>query len=476
MRIWIKPLSLHNLMDDQPCFQSFHAGHLDHHHNLEVDAILWSMLIVLILIAMTAFFVATEFAIVKLRPSRVNQLVAEGVPQAKAVQKVTTHVNEYLSACQLGITIASLGIGWLGEPAFVRLFAPLFELLELPYAIQHLLSFIFGFTVVTYISVVVGELLPKTIALFYAEPLALRFAMPIIWFYRILFPFIWLLNNSANSLARLLGFHPEQANEQAHSEDEILLILSNSLASGEITKTEYGYVNRIFSFDELSAKEIMVPRTAMVVLYADRSLQDVWRTIRREQYTRFPVARDNKDHIIGIINTKQLFLEADHQMDYPWERVIRPVLMMPETAPIKAVLRRMQQEHSHMAILLDEYGGTAGLITIEDILEEIVGEIRDEFDEDEVREIAKLTERRYLMDGVTPLVHVTQLVHVDFDDDEADTIGGWLINRNSELRVGQKLNYGPLTFIVKRKEKHRIKLVEMLVSESHPISVSPHHA
>lgn len=435
---------------------------------LEVGAILWKLLFVLFLIAMTAFFVATEFAIVKLRPSRVNQLVDEGVPHALAVKKVTTHMNEYLSACQLGITIASLGLGWLGEPTFVQLFAPLLTLVGLSGAVMHLLSFIIGFSVITYISVVVGELLPKTVALVHAEAMALRFAVPIIWFYRILFPFIWLLNESANALARLLGFHPERIHDQAHTEEEIRLILSNSLASGEITNTEYGYVNRIFSFDELSAKEIMVPRTAMVCLYADRSLQDIWRTVRREQYTRFPVARDNKDQIIGMINTKQLFLEADHQLDYPWERVIRPVLMLPETAPIKTVLRRMQREHLHMAVLLDEYGGTAGLITIEDILEEIVGEIRDEFDEDEVREITKLTEGRYLMDGITPLVHVTQLVQVAFNDDEADTIGGWLIHRNSELRVGQKLTYGPLTFIVKRKERHRIKLVEMLVNASQP--------
>ncbi|MCG7410141.1 hemolysin family protein [Paenibacillus sp. ACRRX] len=422
---------------------------------------LWNILLVFSLIALTSFFVATEFSIVKMRSSRVDQLVLEGVPNAIEVQRIVTQMNSYLSACQLGITIASLGLGWLGEPTFVRLLQPLFDSLAIPTPVSRVISFAAGFTLVTYISVVLGELAPKTIALYEAEILVLKFAKPIIWFYRVMYPFIWVLNSSANAIVRLFGYKSTNEHEAAHSEEEIRIILSESLERGTITKTEFGYVNRIFNFDDLSAKEIMIPRTDMVCLYKNKSMQENVRVIKREQYTRFPVADENKDHIIGLVNTKQLFLEADHDLNYPFHRLIRPIISLPESIPIKIVLRRMQQEHIHMAILLDEYGGTAGLITIEDILEEIVGEIRDEFDDEEVREIATLHEGHYLIEGRTPLSHVNHTTGLHLESEDADTIGGWLYSRNPELRSGQSYVYEGMQFTVKRKDRHRIKMVEL---------------
>nr|WP_036698706.1 hemolysin family protein [Paenibacillus taiwanensis] len=426
---------------------------------------LWNILLVFLLIALTAFFVATEFSIVKMRSSRVDQLVLEGVPHALEVQKIVTQMNSYLSACQLGITIAALGLGWLGEPTFVRLLQPLLDSIGIPGPVSRVISFAAGFTLVTYISVVLGELAPKTIALYEAEMLVLKFAKPIIWFYRVMYPFIWVLNSSANVIVRLVGYKSTTDHEAAHSEEEIRIILSQSLERGTITKTEFGYVNRIFNFDDLSAKEIMIPRTDMVCLYKNKSMQENVRVIKREQYTRFPVADRNKDHIIGLVNTKQLFLEADHDLDYPFQRLIRPIISLPESIPIKSVLRRMQQEHIHMAILLDEYGGTAGLITIEDILEEIVGEIRDEFDDEEVREIATLHEGHYLIEGRTPLSHVNHMVGLHLESEDADTIGGWLYSRNPELRVGQSYTYEGMQFTVKQKDRHRIKVIELKLTE-----------
>ena len=246
-----------------------------------------NLIMVAILILLTAFFVATEFAIVRLRSSRVDQMVFEGKKNAVAVQKVTGNLDEYLSACQLGITITALGLGWLGEPTVEKLLHPLFGILHLSGNWTRILSFLISFILVTYLHVVLGELAPKTIAIQKAEQISLLTAKPIIYFYKILYPFIWLLNGSANLLIKLFGLKPVSEHEEAHSEEEIRIILSESYESGKINKTEFGYVNRIFTFDELLAKEIMVPRTDMVCLFTNHSLKENMDTIRQEQYTRF---------------------------------------------------------------------------------------------------------------------------------------------------------------------------------------------
>lgn len=422
-----------------------------------------NLFLFVLLIGLTAFFVATEFAIIRIRPSRVDQLVLEGRKNALAVQRVTSNLDGYLSACQLGITITALGLGWLGEPTVEKLLLPLFHNWNVGSELSHILSFFIAFLSVTYLHVVVGELAPKTLAIQKAEMVTFLVAQPIIWFYRIMYPFIWVLNGSANKLIKLFGLRPAKEHEEAHTEEEIQIILNDSLQSGKINNTEYGYVSRIFAFDEMLAKEIMVPRTDMVCLYTNHSLQQNMEVIRREQYTRFPVATESKDNIVGTINTKQLFLELQDNEHVDFKKLVLPVMSVPEVMPVKTLLKRMQLERVHIAILVDEYGGTSGLITIEDILEEIVGEIRDEFDADERKEIEKLDENCFLLDGKVLLSELSDMTGLDFDNEEVDTIGGWLYSQIQEPSAGKKLVRDHATFIIREAAKHRIKKIEMIL-------------
>lgn len=416
-----------------------------------------------VLIVLTAFFVATEFAIIRLRASRVDQLVLEGKKNALSVQRVTSNLDAYLSACQLGITITALGLGWLGEPTVERIIHPLFEKLGVNSDLNHIISFVIAFVAVTFLHVVMGELAPKTWAIQKAEFISFAVAKPIIYFHKIMYPFIWVLNGSATSLIRMFGLKAVKDHEEAHSEEEIQIILNDSYQSGKINNTEYGYVSRIFAFDEMLAKEIMVPRTDMICLYTNNSLIDNMDIIRKEQYTRFPVATGSKDNIVGMINTKQLFLEFQENKEFNFQKLVHPVLAVSEVLPVKTLLKRMQQERVHIAILMDEYGGTSGMITIEDILEEIVGEIRDEFDEDERKEIEKLADNCYLLDGKVSLDHITELTGVNLEQDDVDTVGGWLFTEFQDPKPGKELQYENLRFIIREIGKHRIKKVELII-------------
>lgn len=413
-----------------------------------------------LLLLFTAFFVATEFAIIRMRASRVQQMVDEGLKNAVAVQKVTSHLDGYLSACQLGITITALGLGWLGEPTVEQLLHPVFGWLGIEGNAGSIISFLIAFVVVTYLHVVLGELAPKTVAIIKAEQISQLTAPAIIIFYKAMFPFIWLLNGSANKLVRLLGFQPASEHE-AHSEEEIRFILNESYESGKINKSEFGFVNRIFEFDERLAREIMVPRTDMVCLYVDYPREENIAIIRREQYTRFPLAKGDKDTIIGIINTKHLFLQDYDDREVDLRKIVQPALSVPDVMPISQLLRMMQLERVHLAILLDEYGGTSGLLTIEDIIEEIVGEIRDEFDADEEQEIVRLEQEHYLVDGKALISEVNEATGLSLGSDEADTIGGWLYQKQPRLPEGESWSYGNATFVIKERDDHRIRKIEV---------------
>ncbi|WP_261303628.1 hemolysin family protein [Paenibacillus andongensis] len=421
-----------------------------------------NLLLIVILILLTALFVATEFAVIRIRPSRVDQMVLEGKKNAFAVQTVTSNLDGYLSACQLGITITALGLGWLGEPTVEQLLGPLFESIGIGETLTHILSFSIAFISITYIHVVLGELAPKTLAIQKAEAISILTAPLIIYFYKIMYPFIWILNGSATQLVKIFGVKPASEHEEAHSEEEIRIILSDSYLSGKINKSEYGYVNRIFSFDDLLAREIMVPRTDMICLYADKSLEENMSIITKEQYTRFPVAKESKDHIIGFVNTKQFFLSYLNNPDFNFKGLLQPIMTIPEGMPVKSLLKKMQRENVHMALLLDEYGGTSGLITIEDILEEIVGEIRDEFDKDELKEIETIAEGHYLVDGITSLNEMNYVLGTDIQDENVDSIGGWLYSKQPELRIDEEWQYNSLTFIVRERDKNRIRKIEII--------------
>lgn len=386
---------------------------------------------------MTAFFVATEFAIVKIRPTQIDYLIESGNKRAVHAKKILNNLDGYLSACQLGITVTALGLGWLGEPTIMRLLSPLFDEFNLNATITSVLSFAIAFIIITFLHVVIGELAPKTIAIQKAEEITLLLAKPLIWFYKLMYPFIWLLNGSARQVIRLFGFKPIDDHEVAHTEEELRLILSESYKSGEINQAEMTYVNNIFEFDERVAKEIMVPRTEIICFYKENSFDKNIEIVYEGQFTRYPVADNDKDSIIGLINIKDIVTgRFDKNKPITVDKYIRPIIHVSEVTPIKQLLLKMQKERIHMAIVNDEYGGTAGLVTVEDILEEIVGEIRDEFDVNESPLVEKQDNNSMVVSGKLQLEEVNELLGIDLDEEAIDTIGGWIFAKNLDATVG----------------------------------------
>lgn len=419
---------------------------------------------VAILIAFTGFFVAAEFAIVKIRSSRIDQLVAEGKRGALAAKKVTTNLDEYLSACQLGITVTAMGLGWLGEPTIEKLLHPLFEKWNLNPSISSVLTFGLAFMIMTYLHVVVGELAPKTMAIQKAERVTLLLAGPLMMFYKVMYPFIWVLNGSARVVTGLFGLKPASEHEVAHTEEELRLILSDSYESGEINQAEYKYVNNIFEFDNRIAKEIMVPRTEIVGFYLEDSVEEHMKVIQNERYTRYPIFGEDKDDIIGMVNVKDFFIRymTEDQKDLSSIRsYMRPIIEVMETTPIHDLLLQMQKKRIPMAVLYDEYGGTAGIVTLEDILEEIVGEIRDEYDEDEAPPIQHVNEQHIIVDGKVLISEVKDLFGLHIEEDDVDTIGGWIMMQNHEIEEGQHVEAEGYEFKVLEKDAYQIKRVEI---------------
>ncbi|PWA13246.1 hypothetical protein DCC39_02025 [Pueribacillus theae] len=427
-----------------------------------------NLVMVAILIALTGFFVASEFAIVKVRSTRIDQLVLEGNKHAIAARKVLSNLDEYLSACQLGITITALGLGWLGESTVKGLLQPLFDYFRLSESVSSLLSFVLAFSIVTFLHVVVGELAPKTFAIQKAESLTLLFANPLIFFYRIMYPFIKVLNGSARFITSLFGMKRVSEHENAHSEEELRLILNESFQHGQINQTEFKYVNNIFEFDNRTAREIMIPRTEIVAFDKNQTVQEFIDAATNEVYTRYPVIDGDKDNIIGMVNIKDVLLHfaKGNDLENTIEKYTRPIIQVFESIAIHDLLIRMQKERVHMAILMDEYGGTEGLVTIEDILEEIVGDIRDEFDEDEIPEIHRIDENRTVLDGKVLIEEVNHLFGLQINNNDVDTLGGWVLNELQEVKEGDELTVGQYKFKVLEVENFHIKSIEATKSST----------
>ncbi len=430
---------------------------------------------VAVLIGLTGFFVATEFAIVKVRSSKIDQLVAEGKKGAVSAKKVITHLDEYLSACQLGITVTAMGLGVLGEPTVERLLSPIFMKFDLNESITHLLSFGIAFIVMTYLHVVVGELAPKTFSIQKAEAVTLLFSAPIIWFYKIMYPFIWILNGSARILVGMFGLKPASEHELAHSEEELRLLLAESYKSGAINQSELKYVNNIFEFDERLAKEIMIPRTEMITISEHDTIGAFLEMAALEQYTRYPVTTDgDKDQIVGMVNIKEILSDVafdDTLRDQLISHYVKPVIQVIESYSINKLLRKMQKERIHIAILLDEYGGTAGLVTVEDILEEIVGEIHDEFDSDEVLDRQKIGERHYIFNGKVLVRDINTLMGTNIETDEVYTIGGWILSQKINVKLNEVLVYNDFEFTVRKLDGRNIRIIEV-ANKQHSLSLA----
>ncbi|TDL35567.1 HlyC/CorC family transporter [Macrococcoides bohemicum] len=426
-----------------------------------------NLIIFTILIILTAFFVATEFAIVKVRHSRLNQLVNEGKPGALSASKVVNHLDEYLSACQLGITITALGIGMVGEKTFEFILHPMFEMIGIPTDLIHIFTLVAAFIIATFLHVVVGELAPKTIAIQKAEAVTLAFSKPIMFFYRILYPFIWLLNGSARLLLKVIGIKPVGEHELTHTEEELRMLLADSYQSGEININELKVINNAFEFDDKVAREVMTPRNEIIAIDINDNIIDVIEMIQHERYTRYPVYEIDKDNIVGYVHIKDFIdltlqdikiIQEKQLTDY-----IHPVMREIETVALTKLLHKMKANRVHLAILMDEYGGTSGLVTIEDIIEELVGEIRDEFDADEKEKIIRMDDNHYKMHSSVLISDAEKLLGVQFDVDNVDTIGGWMLSFISENK--DEIYHDNYLFKIIKRDGNHIEEIEVFKSD-----------
>ena len=418
-----------------------------------------NIIIVFLLVFMNGFFVATEFAMVKVRKSRIETLALEGDRNAKNTLKVVKDLNSYLSACQLGITLASLGLGWVGEPAISKMLMPLLNMFNLSEGAIHSISFVLGFTIITGLHIVLGELTPKSLAIISAEKIAMYTALPLIMFYNVTYPIMWSFNHSTNLILKIFGISQADEHETAHTDEEIKLLVEDSYKHGLIDKTELTFVDNIFNFSETTAKEIMMPRTDMACIFIEDSFDEIIAYALEEQLTRYPVCRDSKDNVIGFIHIKDLYKQKIDGNNQNIEGIIREIKFVPESTSISELLKAFKIEKTQMSIIIDEYGGTSGLVTIEDILEEIVGELQDEFDDDG-KEINNTEEGNYIVDGKVIIGDINELLDIEIDAENIDTIGGWIYSQlDSYPQINEKINYENYEFMILKCDRKRISTV-----------------
>ena len=380
---------------------------------------------------MNGLFVAAEFAFVKIRAKQVDRLEREGKAAAGMVRTATGKLDAYLAVCQLGITISSLGLGWLGEPAVATVIEPLFGLFGLPEGLLHPVALAIAFGIITFLHVVFGELVPKTIAIQDAEGTSLFVAPFMRFFYFLLLPGILLFNGTANLFTRLLGYPPASEGDDAHTEDEIRTLVRQSAGQGMLGQDEEEMVGAVFELNDKVAREIMVPRPDTVSLPADMDLRKLLSVAAAGNYTRYPVYEaGSPDRIVGAVHVKDVLraIESEGGLDTSLTArdLAREVLVVPENRPIDEILEDFQNQELQMAIVIDEWGSFEGLFTLEDIIEEIVGEIRDEFDEEEPA-VRKLSDGSYSIDGRIPIGVVNEALGSEFESEDFDTIGGLVL-------------------------------------------------
>lgn len=415
------------------------------------------------LVLLNGFFVASEFALVKVRSTRIAQLTEEGNFRALAAQKLIANLDAYLSATQLGITLASLGLGWVGEPFVARLIIPLIQTLHLPENVVHIISFAIGFSIITFLHIVIGEMAPKSLAIRQAERVTLVISRPLRWFFILFRAPIWLLNSSANKLLQWLGVSIDAEHQAAHTEEEIRMLVEQSHKSGIIDQTELSLFDNIFEFADRVGREVMVPRINMVCLYATDTIEENIDVAKKSQFTRFPLCGKDKDEILGVIHIRDLYECLIEGGTPNLIEIARPSVQVPETMEIKDILRTLQKNRTEMAIVIDEYGGTSGIVTLEDIIEEIVGEIQDEFDDE--RPFFQEKSSGTSIDARLLIEEVNEYFNIEIEDENNDTIGGWVFSQLQALpKVGVSVHFLEFTFTVQEMDSRSI--TRLLVRKS----------
>jgi len=426
---------------------------------VDVALSLGQLLLALVLVVLNGFFVASEFALVRIRETAVEGLVAEGRAGSATLQEAVSNLDDYLATTQLGITIASLGLGWVGEPAVADLIEPALGPL-LPAGLLHLVSFAIGFGVITFLHVVFGELAPKTIAIARAERLALLIAPPMKLFYLVFLPGIVVFNGTANAFTSAIGVPPASETEETLTEEEILLVLSRAGRAGDVDAEEVEMIERVFELDDISAREVMVPRPDVVSVPGDAPLADLRDLVEETGHTRYPVTDpETNDEVIGFVDAKDVLVAMDDGTSTTVGEVAREVPILPETARLDELLAAFQREGVQIAVVIDEWGSFEGIATVEDVVEVVVGDLRDAFDPDrEDREIRQRTDGTYAVSGGAGLAALNEELGTSYEAEDFGTVGGFVLDRLARApEVGDRVEADDYAFVVERVDGARIE-------------------
>ena len=417
-------------------------------------------------VAVNAFFVIAEFSIVKIRRSRLEEIESHGNKKAKLAIKITSSLDSYLSATQLGITLASLALGWIGEPALAVIMDPLFGTwLKDDPILMHSISIAVAFTIITLLHVVFGELVPKSIAIQKTETAVMLVARPLFLFAQMFRPVIYCFDTMAAFALKLVGIQPAHSIDLVHSEEEIKLIAGASQRGGIIDKTESEIIKNAVDFSDKIAREIMVPRQDMECLYLESSYEENFETVKTSNHTRYPVCDEDKDNIVGMVHLRDILMKEGEK---DITKMLREVLFVPESLSVSEVLHTMKKRRIHMAIVIDEYGGTSGLISMEDVLEELVGDIQDEHDTtDDVYE-KRLDDGTFEFLGMTLLDEAMEYMGLrPLEEHEEDTIGGYVFGLLARKpKVGDVVDCPLCTFEILETDGFRVKKVKAFLKQS----------
>lgn len=425
----------------------------------EIGSIFFNLFVIGLLLLSNGFFVASEFAMVSVRKTRITQLTNEGNFSAKVALETLKDLDKFIAAVQLGVTISSIGLGWVGEATVVRMITPLFKFIpaHLQLVAAHTVSVAVSFVLITVFHVVIGELMPKSIALQFPEKTSLFVAVPMKIITKTFSPLIAILNGLANFFLKLLKIPSTPTSHLAHSIEELNMLINASYNEGVLNETEKDLLHNVFKFSDLTAKQVMIPRTDMACIPSDITFDELNNLAAETQYTRYPVYEENLDHISGLIHVKDLYSLALNKEVFSIEKLLRPVLLVPETITMDNLVLEFKKRQGQMAIVIDEFGGTSGLITLEDVLEEIFGEVQDEFDQDEEADIKEISENIYLANAMMRLDEIDDFFEVEILDEDVDTIGGLVVKLLGRLaQIGDVVQIQNLEFNVKEIDGARI--------------------
>jgi CBS domain containing-hemolysin-like protein len=429
-------------------------------------AITIKLLAVVLLVAANGFFVATEFALVGVRSSRIETLVAQGSRAAKRLMQLLQNLNAYLSACQLGITLASLALGWIGEPAVATLLAdPLSGLSE---TLRHGIAFAIAFSIITSLHIVLGEQAPKLMGLASAERIALTVALPMQLFYRVFSLPIRALDWASARTVKLIGIEATGEHASTYTEEELRRLVDISRESGHLRAEERRLIHRVFEFSDTVVREAMVPRTEMAAIPSTCTLAEITKAFDQHRYSRLPVYRESFDDVIGFVHSKDVMPYLLHPGRFKLEAVLQPPLYVVDTARLEHVLRQMQKAKMHFGFVVDEHGGLEGIITLEDLLEEIVGDISDEHDEEVNEQITEVDSHTYVLDGGLAVRDLNRRLQLSVPESEGyTTVGGFLMTEAGHvLKPGEVVQHDGLVFKIERVEKRRVMRVKLEIQQT----------